>query len=51
MYCIKVKIGIWNVVGCFGVDKDLVSWFVSGKGVDKSFLNLDFFDNFVIEYD
>jgi hypothetical protein len=48
---IKVKIGTWNVAGCPGADKDLASWFVSGKGVDKSLSNLDLSDNPAIEHD
>ncbi|KAI6093223.1 DNase I-like protein [Hypoxylon rubiginosum] len=34
---IRIKIGSWNVAGCPGTDKDLASWFVDGKGVDRRF--------------
>ncbi|KAI0159891.1 DNase I-like protein [Hypoxylon sp. FL1284] len=32
---IRVKIGSWNVAGRPGTDKDLASWFVEGKGVER----------------
>lgn len=32
---IRVKIGSWNVAACPGTDKDLASWFVDGKGLEK----------------
>jgi len=31
---IRIKIGTWNVAASRGTDKDLASWFVSGRGVD-----------------
>ncbi|ROT43670.1 DNase I-like protein [Sodiomyces alkalinus F11] len=38
---VRVKVGSWNVAACPGTDKDLASWFVDGKGVDKSLATLD----------
>ncbi|KEY64892.1 hypothetical protein S7711_03885 [Stachybotrys chartarum IBT 7711] len=38
---IRVKIGTWNVAACPGVDKDLASWFVFGKGLDENLATLD----------
>ncbi|EOO01227.1 putative type ii inositol- -trisphosphate 5-phosphatase protein [Phaeoacremonium minimum UCRPA7] len=38
---LKLKVGTWNVAACPGTDKDLATWFVSGKGLDKRLANLD----------
>ncbi|KAM0327570.1 hypothetical protein ACHAQA_005861 [Verticillium albo-atrum] len=46
---IRVKIGSWNVAACPGADKDLASWFVDGKGVDKSFATVDLAHNSAVE--
>ncbi|XXG99738.1 hypothetical protein Hte_006079 [Hypoxylon texense] len=32
---IRIKVGSWNVAGRLGTDKDLASWFVEGKGVER----------------
>ncbi|PHH92945.1 hypothetical protein CDD83_3435 [Cordyceps sp. RAO-2017] len=37
----RVKIGTWNVAACPGTDKDLASWFVDGRGLDKSLAAVD----------
>lgn len=42
---LKLKIGTWNVAACPGTDKDLATWFVSGKGLDKRLANLDISHN------
>lgn len=46
---IRVKIGSWNVAACPGTDKDLCSWFVDGRGVDRSFATLDLNNNPAID--
>ncbi|EGY23307.1 hypothetical protein VD0002_g7233 [Verticillium dahliae] len=46
---IRVKIGSWNVAACPGADKDLASWFVQGKGVDKGFATVDLAHNPAVE--
>lgn len=38
---LRVKIGTWNVAACPGTDKDLASWFVDGRGIDKGLAALD----------
>jgi inositol polyphosphate 5-phosphatase INPP5B/F len=38
---IKVKIGTWNVAACPDVEKDISSWFIEGKGLDKDLIGLD----------
>ncbi|KAH8178424.1 phosphatase [Sarocladium implicatum] len=48
---IKVKIGTWNVAGCPGADKDLASWFVGGRGIDRSLATLNISGNSAIEHD
>ncbi|KND89352.1 Inositol polyphosphate 5-phosphatase OCRL-1 [Tolypocladium ophioglossoides CBS 100239] len=47
---IRVKIGTWNVAACPGTDKDLASWFVGGRGVDRSFAALDLSHNAAVEH-
>lgn len=42
---IRVKVGSWNVAACPGTDKDLASWFIDGKGVDKDLAALDISEN------
>ncbi|PHH64313.1 hypothetical protein CDD81_4797 [Ophiocordyceps australis] len=46
---LRVKIGTWNVAACPGTDKDLASWFVGGRGIDKSFAALDLAHNPAVE--
>ena len=48
---IRVKVGTWNVAALPGTDKDLASWFVSGKGVDKTLASLKPSQNPAIERD
>ncbi|KAI6598914.1 hypothetical protein MCOR06_001470 [Pyricularia oryzae] len=45
----RIKIGTWNVAGLQGTDKDLASWFVHGKGVDRRLATLDVARNPAIE--
>lgn len=47
----KVKIGTWNVAACPGTDKDLASWFVSGKGLAEDMGGLDLANNPAVERD
>ena len=47
---IRVKIGTWNVAACAGTDKDLASWFVGGRGVDRNFASLDLSHNPAVEH-
>ncbi|KAI6372886.1 hypothetical protein MCOR25_003623 [Pyricularia grisea] len=45
----RIKIGTWNVAGLQGTDKDLATWFVHGKGVDRRLATLDVARNPAIE--
>lgn len=45
----RIKIGTWNVAAAPGTDKDLASWFVSGKGLDRRLAGLDLAENPAIE--
>ncbi|KAH0559468.1 hypothetical protein GP486_004014, partial [Trichoglossum hirsutum] len=37
---VRIKIGCWNVAALELTENDLGSWFVDGKGVERSFANL-----------
>src|SRR5579862_6646101 len=37
---IRIKIGSWNVAALDTTENDLGSWFVEGKGIERSFTNL-----------
>ncbi|KAH0544434.1 hypothetical protein FGG08_001461 [Glutinoglossum americanum] len=37
---IRIKIGSWNIAALEVTEQDLGSWFVDGKGIEKSFANL-----------
>ncbi|KAI9764276.1 MAG: hypothetical protein M1840_008567 [Geoglossum simile] len=37
---IRIKIGSWNVAALGTTENDLGSWFVEGKGIERSFANL-----------
>ncbi|KAI9862975.1 MAG: hypothetical protein M1813_004148 [Trichoglossum hirsutum] len=37
---VRIKIGSWNVAALDMTENDLGSWFVDGKGIEKSFANL-----------
>lgn len=46
---IRLKIGTWNVAACPGTDKDLESWFIDGKGIDRDLAALDLSHNPAVE--
>lgn len=48
---IKIKIGSWNVAACPGTDKDLASWFVDGRGLDKDLDALQIVGNPAVRQD
>jgi inositol polyphosphate 5-phosphatase INPP5B/F len=37
----RIKVGSWNVAASPGTDKDLASWFIRGKGIDRRMAALD----------
>ncbi|KAM4064492.1 phosphatase [Hirsutella rhossiliensis] len=47
---LRVKIGTWNVAACPGTDKDLASWFVEGRDIDKSLAALHRNSNTAVEH-
>ncbi|KAL8725097.1 MAG: hypothetical protein Q9166_007572 [cf. Caloplaca sp. 2 TL-2023] len=41
---VRIKVGTWNVASLSGTEKDIGSWFVSGKGISESLSILSFED-------
>ena len=46
---VRVKVGTWNVAACPGTDKDLATWFISGRGVEAKLSSLDLEHNAAVE--